>query len=413
MDALILGGGASGLTAAAALGLGGARVTLLEKQERVGKKLLATGNGRCNLSNRDMRPALYGEAEAFVARVYESAPPGRVLDFFSSLGLLLAEEDDRLYPRTMQAASVLDVLRAACARAGVQVETGCEVTQLLPSRRGGFTARTADGRAFSASAVLAAMGGSAAPAMGTDGTGVRLLRALGHSATPIFPALVQLRCAHPALRSLKGIRARAALTLTIDGRETARETGELLFSDYGVSGVCVFQLSRHAAPACAQGRDVRLLVDLLPELPDDPAWLCARIEALPDAAGAALLSGALPRLLAQAVLRQAHVPAELPARALSSEQRTALFDALRRFPLPVTGTQGFDHAQVTRGGICLDEVDPHTMASRLFDGLYLAGELLDVDGPCGGYNLHFAFASALAASDAMLAALERKPHIPG
>ena len=409
MDALILGGGASGLMAAAALGLRGARVTLLEKQDRVGKKLLSTGNGRCNLSNLDMRPAHYGDAEAFVARVFESAPPERVLGFFASLGLLTAVEDGRIYPRTMQAASVLDVLRAACARANVRIVTGCEVTELVPSRRSGFTARAADGSAYSAPAVLAAMGGSAAPAMGTDGAGVRLLSELGHRATPLYPALVQLRCAHPALRSLKGIRVRAALTLLIDGREAARETGELLFADYGVSGVCVFQLSRYAASACASGRDVRLLIDLLPELPDDPAWLAARVEALPEATAASLLTGALPRLLAQAVLREAGIPADMPARALSPAQQSALYDALRRFPLLVTGTQGFASAQVTRGGIDRREVDPRTMASRLFDGLYLAGELLDVDGPCGGYNLHFAFASALAASDAMLAAAGGEP----
>ena len=409
MDALILGGGASGLMAAASLGLRGARVTLLEKQDRVGKKLLSTGNGRCNLSNLDMRPAHYAGAQAFVARVFESAPPERVLSFFASLGLLTAVEDGRIYPRTMQAASVLDVLRAACACAGVRVETGREATALLPSRRGGLTARTADGASYAARAVLVAMGGSAAPSMGTDGAGVKLLCAMGHRATPLYPALVQLRCAHPALRSLKGIRARAALTLLIDGRETARETGELLFADYGVSGVCVFQLSRFAAPACTSGRDVRLLIDLLPELSPDPAWLCARIDALPDASAASLLTGALPRLLAQAVLREACIPADMAASSLSPAQRDALYAALRRFPLRVTGTQGFASAQVTRGGIALDEVDPRTMASRLFDGLYLAGELLDVDGPCGGYNLHFAFASALAASDAMLAAIGREP----
>ena len=408
MDALILGGGASGLMAAAALGLRGARVTLLERQDRVGKKLLATGNGRCNLSNRDMRPALYGDAEAFVSRVFESAPPARVLDFFASLGLLTAEEDSRIYPRTMQAASVLDVLRAACARGNVRMETGREVTSLLPSRRGGFTARTADGSAFTAPAVLAAMGGSAAPTMGTDGSGIQLLCALGHRATPLSPALVQLRCAHPALKSLKGIRAHAELTLLVDGRETARETGELLFADYGVSGVCVFQLSRYAAPACAAGRDVRLVIDLLPELPQDPAWLSSRIDSLPEATCASLLTGALPRLLAQAVLREAGIPADARANALSPAQRDALCGAIRRFPLRVTGTQGFAHAQVTRGGIDRREVDPRTMASRLFDGLYLAGELLDVDGPCGGYNLHFAFASALAASDAILAATRRE-----
>ena len=397
-DVIILGGGASGLAAAAALGQRGARVTVLERSPRVGRKLLATGNGRCNLSNLDMRPMHYGDAAEFVSRAYEKAPPERVLGFFRDLGLMTAEEDARLYPRTMQAASVLDVLRAACERAGVSFVTDYEVARLSPSRHG-WTVASADGAVFSAPTVLAAMGGSAAPQLGTDGGGARLLSDLGHTITPLYPALVQLRCEHPALRSLKGIRVRARLVLTVDGRYAGEDEGELLFADYGVSGVCVFQLSRFAAPALDEGRDVRLSVDLLPEA--DDAWLGARIDALPGATAQSLFTGALVRLLAQAVVREARVPADMPASELTASQRRALIAALKRFPLRVTGTQGFTSAQVTRGGVALSEVDPTTMASRLFDGLYIAGELLDVDGPCGGYNLHFAFASSLVAAQSI------------
>lgn len=405
-DVLILGGGASGLLAAAALGVHGAQVCLLERNDRVGKKLLATGNGRCNLSNDDMRPCLYGEAEPFVRRLYEGVPPERVTGCLCRMGLMLTHEDGRIYPRTLQAASVLDVLRFACDRPNVHIRTGCEVVRLSASRHGGFTAETADGARFCAPYVLCAMGGSAAPQFGTDGSGARLLAALGHSVNPSLPALVQLRCTHAALRTLKGIRARAALTLLVDGRETAREQGEMLFTDYGVSGVCVMQLSHHAVPALAAGRDVSLLVHLLPELGDaSPSWLASRIASLGDAPAQQLFVGALPRLLARCVLRQAHIPEQLPCSQLTASQGSALTDAFSRFPLPVCGALGFDHAQVTRGGVSLSEVNPSTMASSLFPGLYIAGEVLDVDGPCGGYNLHFAFAGALAASDAIARAL--------
>lgn len=400
-DVLVLGGGASGLAAAAALGKRGARVLVIERNARVGKKLLATGNGRCNLSNADMRGDAYGDAAAFVSRLYEVVPDDSVFGFWRSLGLMTTEEDGRIYPRTMQAASALDVLRAACERTGVEFATEREVTRLSPSRHGGWTVTAADGSVFSAPAVIAAMGGSAAPQMGTDGSGARLLSGLGHTVTPLYPALVQLRCDHPALRSLKGVRVRAAVSLTIDSQETAREEGELLFADYGVSGVCVFQLSRYASPALAQRRDVRLSVDLLPELKtgEETAWLDARLSALSDASAQALFTGVLPRLVAQCVVRQAQIPADMPAGALTAHQRRALLSTLRGFPFRVTGTQGFAQAQVTRGGVLLGEIDPRTMASRLFDGLYVVGELLDVDGPCGGYNLHFAVASALAAAD--------------
>ena len=400
-DCLILGGGAAGLAAACALQDSGLSVTILEKLDRVGKKILATGNGRCNLSNLDMNPAYYGEAEAFVRTVYEETPPEAVRAFFEKLGLMTASEDGRLYPRTMAASSVLDVLRAGCAKKNITILTGKEVTRLLPSRRGGWSIQTADGEGFFAPRVLMAMGGSAAPNMGTDGSGTRLCDALGHSVSALYPALVQLRCKHAALRSLKGIRVHAALTLTA-GRESASETGELLFADYGVSGVCVFQLSRLASPALAAGKPVALTVNFLPEIEHPASWLDGRIALLPETTALTLMTGVQPRLLTQAILKEAQIAPDTPASDLTAAQKQALLDALFAFPLPVTGTQGFQSAQVTRGGVLLDEIDPHTLQSRLFDGLYFAGEVLDVDGPCGGYNLHFAFASALTAVKAML-----------
>ena len=404
-DCIILGGGASALAACASLQRAGMRVTLVERQSRVGKKLLSTGNGRCNLSNVLMEPSLYGEAAPFVSRVYARTPPDEVMAFFSALGLMTACEEGRVYPRTHMAASVLDVLRAGCE--GAEILTGCPVEAITPSRRGGWSVSLADGRGLFAPVVLACMGGSAAPHLGTDGAGARLLDALGHTVTPQLPALVQLRCSHPALRSLKGIRVQAALSLLVDGQAAAREEGELLFADYGVSGVCVFQLSRHAARALDAGRRVSLRVHLLPEIPEHtlPGWLDARIAALPGRDAQALFTGVLPRLLAQAVLRQAGIAQDAPADRLTPAARQALAQAVCAFPLEVTGTQGFANAQVTAGGVALDEVDPDTMASRLFDGLYLAGELLDVDGPCGGYNLHFAFASGLTAAKAIRARL--------
>ena len=400
-DCIILGGGAAGLTAAAALGESGLRVTVIERLDRVGKKLLSTGNGRCNLSNADMRPALYGPAEAFVADVYAATPPPDVLRFFSHLGLMTAAEDGRIYPRSMQAAAVLDVLRMACDRPNVQLMTGQRAVSAAPSRRGGWSVQLASGEGLFAPTLLCAMGGSAAPSMGTDGSGVQLMTALGHSATPCVPALVQLRSDHPALRALKGIRVQATLTLRIDGAPTAQETGELLFCDYGLSGVCVFQLSRVASCALAQGRRVAVSVNLLPEMDDLPAWLHERIAARPALPAASLFTGVFHRLLAQALLREAHIAPDTPVAALNDCETDALCRAVGALTFAITGTQGFAQAQVTSGGIRRDEIDPRTMASRLFDGLYLAGEVVDVDGPCGGYNLHFAFASALTAAHAI------------
>ena len=402
-DCIILGGGASGLAAAAYLASSGLHVALIEKGDRVGRKIMAAGNGRCNLGNADMNPAYYGSAASFVQAVYETTPQAEVSGFFSALGLMTATEEGRIYPRTMMASSVLDVLRGGLA--GIEVITGQEAVSLTPSRRGGWSVQLSGGEGLFAPAVLAAMGGSAAPHLGTDGAGTRMLSALGHSVTPLCPALVQLKCDHPALKSLKGVRLQSTLTLDVNGEAVAKETGELLFADYGVSGVCVFQLSRFASRALYEKRRVMLYANLLPEIEDAAAWLDARIGLLPGADMQTLFTGVFPRILTQAILRQADIRPEAAAARLTPKAKAALTDAMTAFPLPVTGTQGFKNAQVTAGGISLDEVDPKTMQSRLMSGLYLAGELLDVDGPCGGYNLHFAFASAITAAKAIKAQL--------
>lgn len=407
-DCIILGGGASGLTACAYLADRGLHVTVVEQLDRVGKKLMASGNGRCNLSNTRMDSAYYGDASAFVRRVYGQTPPEEVYAFFSSLGLMMAEEDGRLYPRTMMASSVLDVLRNACAKDWVKMRTGCRAVSLSPSRRGGWSVQLENGEGLFAPVVLCAMGGSASPQLGTDGAGTRMLSRLGHSITPLYPALVQLKCSHSALPSLKGIRVQAALTLLIDDQPACQESGELLFTDYGVSGVCVFQLSRHAAKATDARRQVRLLINLLPEIPAEETqnWLHERVIRMQHADALTLFTGVFPRLLTLALLKESCIAPDTPVSLMNDAQLHAMAKTIGAFSLPITGTQGMKNAQVTAGGVDLEEIAPDTMASALYDGLYLAGEITDVDGPCGGYNLHFAFASALTAAKAICAGFE-------
>ena len=402
-DCIILGGGAAGLAACAYLATRGLEVIVVERLDRVGKKIMAAGNGRCNLSNAEMSASMYGEAASFVKSVYKETPPEEVLSFFSSLGLMTAQEEGRIYPRTMMAASVLDVLRAACAGSNVHMLTNTQAVSLSPSRRGGWSVQLQSGEGLFAPHVLCAMGGSASPHLGTDGAGTAMLSQLGHCITPLYPALVQLKCDHAALRSLKGIRVQAALSLLIDSQIAAQETGELLFADYGVSGVCVFQLSRYAVRALGKHKDVRLHVNLLPEVPvsETFSWLQSRIAQSRNSDAQSLFTGVFPRLLALAILKEASVEPGAAAHSLTVQQQRALAQAICAFPLPVTGTQGMKNAQVTAGGVALEDIDPQSMASHLYSGLYVAGETLDVDGPCGGYNLHFAFASALTAAKAI------------
>ena len=404
---IIIGGGASGLAAASYFAARGIPALLLERLDRVGKKILSTGNGRCNLANRDRAPERYGKAEDFVRRVYTVTPSGAALSFLSSLGLLFAEEEGRIYPRTMSAASVLDALRAPLGRGTVRAVTGVRVTKLRFSHEL-WHADAEDGHAFSAPFALFCPGGSAAPKLGTDGSAAALVRDLGHTLVPAVPALVQVRCRHAALPSLKGLRTRAALRLFLDGSPAAAERGELLFTDYGVSGIPAMQLSGLAARALFEKRKVSLTADLLPEIGagETEAFLLERLRALRPLDCTALFTGVFPRMLTRAVLRECGLAPEDPPEALAEETLSRLARAIHAFPLPVTGTMGFEHAQVTSGGVRLREVCPETMESRLCPGLFFAGEVLDVDGPCGGYNLHFAFTSALTAAGAVARRLE-------
>ncbi len=393
---LIVGGGASGLAAACVCLETGLRVTLLEKEARVGRKLLATGNGRCNLLNTG--PLRYFGQAAFAEELLRACPAGEVLAFFHGLGLTTHEEEGgRVYPASGQAASVLDALRYPLEEgAGARVLTGEAARDILPGPDG-FTV-TADGGPFFARAVILAGGGKAAPRLGGGGL-YPMLSKLGHRVTPLRPALAPLETERGPVRGLCGLRLPAVLTLT-DGRgPVAASGGELLFTDYGVSGVCVMDLSRIAGELLAAGRRPVLSLDFSPLLglasrdagllaPQEPGlrreaaldFLKARADQLP---ARRLLIGAVPRLLAE---RFQALP--LPQMA----------ERLTDYRLQVLSVRGFEHAQTTAGGIVTDDVDPRTLQSRRVPGLFLAGELLDVDGPCGGYNLLFAWASGVLAA---------------
>ncbi len=413
---MIIGGGASGLMAAARLARGGARVLLLEQSDRVGRKLLATGNGRCNLLNMNLERGRYFSRDLDAAwAVLRRYPPERLLAEFGALGVITrCEEDGRVYPLSGQAASVLDALRLACGEAGVRTETGAAVTELAP-RRGGWRARLSDGREFGAARAVLACGGRAQPTPPADRRvrgldALELLRALGHAVHAPAPVLTPLRCDMSGLKGLKGVRVKGALEL-IDartGRTLAREQGELLFADYGVSGIAAMQLSR---AACGRGA-VRLALDLMSDW-DAAALrelLAARARGMATRPAEAFLTGALNRLLAGCVLRRAGIAPGRECGALSAAELDALTGALKRFEVDVTGAQDFASAQVMRGGAALSGFDA-ALQSRRAPGLHACGELLDVDGECGGYNLMWAWASALCVADGVLAAGGRRGGI--
>jgi predicted Rossmann fold flavoprotein len=386
---VIIGAGASGLMAAATASLS-QPVLLLEKEARAGRKLLATGNGRCNLLTlRPERARLHGGGADAAWALMQKIPPRAVLSRFEAMGLCWREEaEGRVYPASGQAGAVLDVLRAACERQGVRLRTGAEVLR-LSRERGGYGLHLPGGEMLLARRVILAGGGRAAPTFGADGQAQRLLNALGHPLVPMAPALAPLKLPTDRIRGLKGVRAQATLALSVDDRPAATERGEALFTEYGVSGVAAMQLSRRAGEALAAGHSPRLTISLMtPE--EANAQTALRVSLLSGATMQGYFTGLLHARIGLCLLREAGIAPDAP---VTPEAARRVEPLLTRWMLPITGVLPFAHAQVTAGGLDMAAFDPETLESRLLPGLFACGEALDVDGDCGGYNLLWAWVS--------------------
>jgi predicted Rossmann fold flavoprotein len=392
---IVIGGGASGLMAALTAAKNrDTRVLLLERQQRLGRKLLATGNGRCNLTNTGAAPENYHGADAdFVRPALGRFTPSDTLAFFASLGLLTVEErGGRVYPLSDSANSVLDVLRFALDGAGVEVHTACRVVSVR--REGGGFALVCENERFFSDVLIVACGGAAGGKLGGVTDGYEILGSLGHSRTKLYPALTPLLTAPEYPRALKGIRADAAVTLRRGGEILARSAGEVQFTERGVSGPAVFDVSR-AASVCGgeialdffRGRSDGELLAMLRERRGDH----------PELEAGELLCGMLHNRLGRMCVKYAGLSGSSALSSLSDGDLERVLHACRDFRLEVQGTAGFDAAQVTAGGVSTGGFDPQTLQSRLVPGLFACGEVLDVDGDCGGYNLQWAWASGALA----------------
>ena len=406
---LVIGGGAAGLAAAitAARENSAARITVLERMDRVGKKILATGNGRCNLTNMGASFAhFYSNDKGALKAALEGMTPQNVLDFFDALGLLCQEEDEgRVYPYCKQASMVLDVLLQALERLNIAVQCGCAVTE-ISRNKSKYTVKTADGQTLTADAVILTCGGKAASKLGSDGSGYALAKALGHSCTALYPALVAFQCDMNGLGGLKGIRAQAGLTLLAGDYVLGKEVGEVQFTEYGLSGIPAMQLSGRLS-RLRKGEKCTALVDLFPNLEHEALFRSLKARQKTQETLENLLLGTVHKRLAYAVLKSAGLqPLSRTSASLTNGELHRLADTLKAWRFPVTGTQGWENAQVTGGGIPLGEVEALTMQSRMQPGLYLAGELLDVAGDCGGFNLHWAWCSGIRAGKAAAKAVK-------
>ena len=392
MKVLIIGGGASGMMAALTAAEDPSnRVTLLERQSRVGRKLLATGNGRCNLSNIHASEAHYhGYDPSFVRHALRQFSPADTLAFFQQLGLLtVTEESGRVYPFSDQANSVVDILRFALAQRGVDLRCGCEVISIGKKARG-YNVKTAE-EAFYCDKLILACGGSAGAKLGGTDWGYKLLSSMGHTVTPLRPSLVQIKTDTSVTKSLKGVRADAGITLKRNGQLVAQNVGEVQFTDFGISGPAIFELSREVE----NKGDQLLLLDLMrPWTEEQLASLLLQKQAdFPDLAADELLTGALHNRLGKVVLKISGTELPQTLAEITESQIRRIARTVKYFPMTVTGIMGLELAQVTAGGVPTSEFRPDTLESRLCPGLFATGEVLDIDGDCGGYNLQWAWSS--------------------
>ena len=396
-DAIIIGGGASGLMCAIAAKRKNPRmsVAIIEKNDRVGKKLLSTGNGRCNLTNANVAPDKYvgNGAKKLVGAVLQKYGVQSLLDHFGTLGLLTSKDSEgRYYPLSRQASTVLDVLRFNCETLGVEMICGEAVTKVAAEK--GFSVATKQ-NVYTAKKLVIAAGSPAAPKLGGSRSEALFL---GHKAAPFSAALCPVTVRSDILKSLKGLRVQAEVKLESDKGVVKAERGEVQFNEDNLSGICVFDLSLFAKP------NMRISLDLLPDISEKELYniLIKNKELFANHTIDNLLTGILQKRIAQAVLKSAGVKDfSRSCSTLGDGELGSIAKTAKSLRFTVTGNAGFDRAQACRGGVLCGQIDPVTMQSLLVKNLYFCGEALDVCGECGGYNLHFAFAGGIIAGESL------------
>ena len=406
-DLVIVGGGAAGLAAAIASGerKGDRRVALLDSAKTLGAKILVSGGGRCNVTHEAVTAADFFGNRHIIKNVLAAWPVQRTVEWFSGMGVELKREPTgKLFPTTDKARTVLTALLTRCRDLEVDIQADRQVREITRAE-GGFLVRHSQG-AMTARALVLATGGRSLPKSGSDGSGYALARSLGHSLTSTVPALVPL-VLHETMfhRGLSGLSHDVTLTTVVAGEHIDVRTGSMLWTHFGVSGPVVMDASRWWTWAREQGQRADVFANLVPAWTTEAArqWFMAEAAASPRRSLAKTLALILPERLADAVCASAGADPRTSAAQAPRAERERLLTALTRLPLPVTTDRGWNHAEVTAGGVPLEEINYRTMESKLVPGLYLIGELLDCDGRIGGFNFQWAWATGYLAGSAALA----------
>lgn len=402
MTVVVVGGGASGIMAAITARELGANVTILEKNPRLGKKILATGNGRCNLTNVNTCSTYYHGADPeFVAGILSQYDVKQTIKFFEKLGIShKVEEAGKVFPMSDQASSVLDVLRYKVEQTGIKVIYEARVSDIRKKNKEGFELELADGTCIEGDRVILAAGGKAMPVTGSNGDGFQLAQKLGHTIKEVFPALVPLKLEGSFFKSIAGVKVFGTAEILDGSKPAASDRGDILFTNYGISGPPILQISRKAGELLRDGRDAVLRVIMIDTMSRESleGLLTKRFH---HAAGKTMefsLVGLINKRLIPVLLKEAGISnLKAPVDNLSDGEREKILEILTDWRLRVTGTTSWPNAQVTAGGIDTRDVDRNTLESKIVSGVYLAGEILDIDGACGGYNLQWAWSSGFVA----------------
>lgn len=386
MKVIIIGAGAAGLTAAINAAKTGAKVTVLEHENKPGKKILVTGNGKCNITNTNLNSEKYYGDKEFVSKILDTFGAQHTIEFFNEMGVVTKDKNGYIYPASEQASTVLNTLRDKALSLGVSIKTNNMVDK-IEKTKDGFDVHI--GIVLHCDKLIITTGGMSFPKTGSTGDGYKWAKDFGHNIIEPKPALTALACENNSLLKASGVRCHAKVSAINNGVVAAEDIGELQLADYGISGIPVFNISRMA------DIETEIVIDFMPEIDfDDAENMIKDIFTKRSFMYASVaLNGILNEKLSLSILESVNINKSQKAKDISVEQIKELVKKLKEYKVIVKSRRGFDYAQVTQGGIDTNEINSDTMESKLVKGLYFAGEIIDVDGICGGYNLQFAWST--------------------
>ncbi|MFT8351788.1 NAD(P)/FAD-dependent oxidoreductase [Clostridium saccharoperbutylacetonicum] len=404
-DLIVVGGGASGLMAAVVAKDFGLDVAIVEGTDRIGKKILVTGNGRCNISNKNITypyKSFHSDNNNFFQDALSKFSVEDTENMFLSLGLPLTElENGKMYPKSLQASSVIDIFRMAIDDKNIPLYTNCQINSITKKKNFILFSNNAEYNSFSCNKLILSCGGKSAAKTGSDGSGYKLSKSLGHSIKTPIPGIVQLKLDYPFLKALSGIKFDGSASILINDELMRTETGEILFTDYGISGPPILQLSSYASKALSENSKVTIRLDMFPyeSNGDVENFLSSHVSIFNHREISSALIGVINKKLIPTILRDVGIKdIHLPCSNVDWKYINKLIAKFKKWDFNCTGTNGFPNAQVTVGGIDTREINNLTLESKLVKNLYICGEVMDVHGDCGGFNLQWAWSSGYLAA---------------